>query len=143
MSGASVTMIAGQSIKFLPGTTVLAGSYLHGYITLDNQYCGQQTTSLPSTVTGVSEPSTSNLLSGFTIYPNPAVDNFTVAQTSEITYNNVEIQIFGTRGEQLKSITLQGKIKHLCSIPELAHGLYFVKIVADGSVESFKLIKTK
>lgn len=33
-------MIAGENINYLPGTTVLAGGQLTGYITTNGQFCG-------------------------------------------------------------------------------------------------------
>ena len=38
-SGGSVTMIAGVSIDYLPGTTVISGGYIHGYIAPAGPYC--------------------------------------------------------------------------------------------------------
>jgi hypothetical protein len=38
-AGGSATFIAGSKIRFLPGTKVFSGGYMHGYITTNGQYC--------------------------------------------------------------------------------------------------------
>ncbi|MCX6303555.1 MAG: T9SS type A sorting domain-containing protein [Bacteroidetes bacterium] len=38
-AGASATVVAGQNIRFLPGSQVYSGGYLHGYITSNSAYC--------------------------------------------------------------------------------------------------------
>ncbi len=38
-SGGSATFVAGQNIRYLPGSRVLSGGYMRGYITTDGQYC--------------------------------------------------------------------------------------------------------
>ena len=38
--GGTATLIAGMSIRYLPGARVDSGGYMHGYITPDNIYCG-------------------------------------------------------------------------------------------------------
>ncbi len=38
-NGGTATIIAGQKINLLPGTTVLSGGNMHAYITMNGQYC--------------------------------------------------------------------------------------------------------
>ncbi|MBN1924243.1 MAG: T9SS type A sorting domain-containing protein [Prolixibacteraceae bacterium] len=38
-SGSTVTLIAGKSIRFLPGSYAQLGSNIHAYITIDNSFC--------------------------------------------------------------------------------------------------------
>jgi hypothetical protein len=38
-AGASARVVAGQSIRFLPGIRIYSGGYLHGYITNNSEYC--------------------------------------------------------------------------------------------------------
>jgi hypothetical protein len=42
LDGGSATMIAGLNIIYQPGTHAEHGSYMHGYITGNGQYCGGQ-----------------------------------------------------------------------------------------------------
>lgn len=38
-AGASAAVVAGQSIRFLPGVRIYSGGFLHGYITNNSEYC--------------------------------------------------------------------------------------------------------
>jgi|GEM_PF-2193993 len=100
-AGGSATMIAGQNIVYLPGTTVDSGGYMHGFITITGNYCtnpsnpvvnnpvqfGELTAFVPENLW------TSNIL----VYPNPAQD----ITTLEITGKNTEVtrvEIFNMSG---------------------------------------------
>ncbi|MEI7727628.1 MAG: hypothetical protein WCK09_21145, partial [Bacteroidota bacterium] len=50
--GGQATMIAGQNILYLPGTTVVSGGYMLGKIAPNGPYCGQQAPSIVTVVTG-------------------------------------------------------------------------------------------
>jgi hypothetical protein len=141
--GGSATMIAGQRILFLPGTSVKTGGYMHGYITTSNQYCGQQTPALPEVVSGDGEPVLIPGQTCFTIYPNPTTGNFTLEQRGGKSFDNVKVEIYGMHGERLMSGEMAGEKKHKFWTSGLPQGLYFVKVVADGYVETFKLVKAR
>jgi len=51
--GGYATLIAGQKIRFLPGTSVEAGGYLYGYITTSSTYCGPGNYALTGYATGL------------------------------------------------------------------------------------------
>jgi hypothetical protein len=145
-NGGSATMIAGQKILYLPGTTVQAGGYMHGYISINNQYCMLQAPALPTVATmatGEEEPSMTSQESSFIIYPNPTNGNFTLEQKHGKIYDKVQVEIYGMRGERLLSGEMTGELKHEFWSSDLPHGLYFVKVVAGGYVETFKLVKTE
>jgi hypothetical protein len=142
-NGASVTMIAGQSIRYLPGTTVLLGGYMHGYITTTGEYCGQQLPALPSELTNTGNQTTDLLSSLFIIYPNPATTYFTVEQIAGKISGNVDVLVYGMHGEILMTKKMQEEKKRQFNLTDLPYGLYFVKVIADGQVNTFKLVKTK
>ncbi len=143
-TGGSATMIAGQNIRCLPGTTVQPGGYMRGYITINSQYCGQLPPAIPTVTTGNdSEPLVVAVPSDFFIYPNPTNGNFTLEQNRGKVYEKVQVMIYGTRGEQLMTGAMIGEKKHEFQVSELPTGLYFVKIIADGYVEVIKLVKTR
>jgi hypothetical protein len=142
-NGGIATMIAGQNIRYLPGTTVQQGGYMHGYITSDNQYC-LQSPAMVTAVTGEEEEVifTSDLNS-FIIYPNPTSGNFTLEQKSNRVYDKVMAEVYSMRGERLMTHEMVGEKKHVFWTSDLPHGLYFVKIVADEYVETIKLVKIR
>ena len=138
--GGSATMIAGQNILYQPGTTVLSGGYMLGMISTGT-YCPGQAKSLISADAGSDE----NLLNinqvNFTIYPNPTTGNFTLVQKGDKLCGNVKVEIFSMRGEKVMTETIIGEKMHDFRFSDMATGLYFVKVVADGYVETMKLIK--
>jgi hypothetical protein len=138
--GSSVTFIAWQRILFKPGASVLSGAYMHGYISFGT-YCN--TPSLPSVTTGEEEaPSNTGLeLANFSIYPNPTTGNFTLVQKGVKLYDNVNVEVYSIRGEKVAAEHMIGEKSHEFGFNTMPTGLYFVKVVADGYVETLKLVK--
>lgn len=143
MPGASATLIAGQKISFLPGTTVLNTGYMHGYIAVDGPWC--TTSKMPEVAaTGTEEPTPVSLeQTYFSIYPNPTTGNFTLVQKGDNQYGNVKVEVYGMRGDKVLSTQMIGEKKHEFVTSTLPTGLYFVKVVADNYTETIKLIKTR
>ena len=84
------------------------------------------------TILGVAE----NQLQDVVIYPNPVTDNLQISAKNEIQ----TVAIFNINGQQLiqKEInSLQGQI----DFSTLATGIYFVKVTASNSTQTFKIIK--
>jgi hypothetical protein len=142
-NGGVATMIAGQNIRYLPGTTVQAGGYMHGYITVNNQYCLQSPAMVTALTGGVEEVTFTSDVNSFIIYPNPTSGNFTLEQKSTRVYEKVVAEVYSMRGERLMTREMVGEKKHEFWTSDLPHGLYFVKIVADEYVETFKLVKIR
>ena len=136
-------MIAGQNILYLPGTVVQPGGYMHGYITTNNQYCGQQPPAIPAIISGENQLPVNTDLTYFTLYPNPTSGNFTVEEKGEAEYDNVKIEVFSMTGDRLMSTELHGQRKHEFMTNGLPGGLYFIKVIANEHVETFKLVKTR
>ena len=141
--GANVTLISGHNIRFLPGASVLHGGYLHGYITTTYQWCGQQSPSLVSTVTGDQEIVADKKITEFVIYPNPAIERFTVEQIGGPVYDHIDVKICGSDGKQIKKLSLSGQKKYLIESSGLPCGIYFVKLTSDTYITTIKLIKTE
>ena len=138
--GGSATMIAGQNILYQPGTTVLSGGYMLGMISTGT-YCPGQAKSLISADAGSDENLFNINQVNFTIYPNPTTGNFTLAQKGDKLYGNVKVEVFSMRGEKVMTETIIGEKMNDFRFSDMATGLYFVKVVADGYVETMKLIK--
>ena len=140
-SGASVTLIAGVDIHFLPSVTVVNGGYLHGYIALNGPWC--TTPGMPAVAAGQQETTPVLDRTFFSIFPNPTNGNFTLVQKGDMQYGNVKVEIYGMRGDRVLASQMIGEKSHEFTTSSLPVGLYFVKVVADHYTETIKLIKTR
>ena len=140
-SGASVTLIAGVDIHFLPSVTVVNGGYLHGYIALNGPWC--TTPGMPAVAAGQQETTPVLDRTFFSIFPNPTNGNFTLVQKGDMQYGNVKVEIYGMRGDRVLASQMIGEKSHEFTTSSLPVGLYFVKVVADNYTETIKLIKTR
>jgi hypothetical protein len=141
-SDASVTMIAGYMIRFLPGTKIEYNGYLHGYITEYSQYCFAPTK--PVVIINAIEAGETLLTSshsGFRVYPNPTTGEFTVAVGGSIGTAKVEIGIYGIHGDRVLSTTLEGQTTYLLSLSDKPAGIYFVRLISGSTTGTLKIIK--
>ena len=137
--GGSAEMIAGRNILYFPGTLVDAGGYMIGSIAPSGPWCYR----LPfmAVATGTGEALTVANNQFFRVYPNPTTGNFTLVQKGDKLLQDVKIEVFSIRGEKVMAETITGEKVHEFRFSDMAPGLYFVKVVADGYVAMIKLIK--
>jgi hypothetical protein len=138
-SGTRAELLAGNSVKLLPGTTVAAGGYLHGLIYTDT-YCVAPTA--PKTVAGSTLPGTVEE-TWFSLFPNPTSGNFTLVQKGTMTYDQVTVEVYSMQGARVLTDRMTGEKQHEFGTASLPAGVYFVKIVASGYAETIKLVKTR
>lgn len=141
-NGGSATMVAGQNILYQVGTSAMPGSYMHGYITTSNQFCGGQTPAMVTVVTGT-EPVTAEtaLSSSLKVYPNPTTGEFTVEFTGSQRSGEARIEIYSSGGNRVFSETRNGEGKYTVSVASLPAGLYFLRIASGGETGMVKLVK--
>jgi len=77
----------------------------------------------------------------FSIYPNPTPGNFVLIQDGDNLSGRLMIEIFNSHGEKVMSETMISGKKHNFSFSVAPAGIYFLKITADGYVETIKLVK--
>jgi hypothetical protein len=140
-SPGQVTFMAGMMIKYLPGTKVTIGGYMHGKITSPSgPFCSS--TKITEVTTGAGDPITVTERQYFSLFPNPTSGNVTLLQKGDRIYDNVRVEIFSMNGARILSATMIGEKQHEFRTADLPSGLYFVKIYADQYVETIKLVKT-
>ncbi len=139
-SGGRATFIAGVNIIYYPGTIVEPGGYMHGSISTGT-YCGVAPPPLVAVVSGQHENPFSIEQANFSIYPNPTNGNFTLVQKGDKQYGNVQVAVYTMHGERVMTETMIGEKQHDFNFSNMATGLYFVKVVAEGYTETIKLIK--
>jgi hypothetical protein len=106
-------------------------------------FCGYAPPPIPGALAGEADPVTAITTALFTIYPNPTSGNFTLVQKGEKSFGTLKVEIFSMKGEKVLTETMIGEKKHEFTFSDLPGGLYFVKVVADGYVETIKLVKTR
>jgi len=147
-NGAVVTLIAGQNIRMLPGTTVQSGGYMHAYITTTGQFCPplpplvavtgiERNTEGLATIAPFTEPAGPQLK----IYPNPTSGSFTMEVTGLDETMPAFVEIYSIMGEKIISKTLSGTGKQEFNLSEKPSGLYFIKVASEGFSKTLKLVK--
>ncbi|MCK9422341.1 MAG: T9SS type A sorting domain-containing protein [Bacteroidales bacterium] len=140
-SGGQATFIAGQMIKFMPGTKVDSGGYLLGTITTTGQYCGQM--AAPIVAVKMVEEETPVISSQplFSLYPNPTTGTFTLDIKGESESGSAKVEIFSMRGDRVLTSELYGNGKHELSLSGNPVGIYVIRVISDSKMETARIIK--
>ena len=138
--GGSATMIAGQNIHFLPTVNVVSSGYLHGYIDPVNQSClaplipenqsGEEDVAIPG-----------KQASSLRVYPNPTKGSFVLEINDAITDDHIRIDLFRMDGKKIFSKVLIGEYRHEFSLSDQPAGVYFIRVISGGKVETAKIIR--
>jgi hypothetical protein len=140
-------MIAGQLIRYLPGTSVVSGGYMLGYITTTNEFCN----TLPpltaaSNITGV-EYNSPGLFNEkhhlFTICPNPTADKFKLVFQGDNFPGTVKVEIMDMQGNRILRSHMMKEPSCEFRLGGHAPGLYLVKVTMNNEIETFKVILNK
>jgi len=149
-NGGSATLIAGQSIQMLDGTTIQAGGYFLGTIAPYGPWCdgGGSTPLMPQQGQPVIDADNISLgipqsyESKFRIYPNPTSGMITVELRSGIEHQQeIIIHVYGTRGELVFSEVITSSMKQEISLAEMPAGVYFIRITSRNITEIVKVVK--
>lgn len=145
-NGGSATMISGQKILLLPGTSVLPGGYLHARITPDQQYCEQ----LPNPVTTVPVADAQILSESFPpkglnpdvrLFPNPTTDRFTVSAADGKKSDIMGVTVHSVSGSLISKTSMKELRKCEISLGGSPPGIYFVHIILTSGTTVHKIIK--
>jgi PKD repeat protein len=148
--GGSATLIAGMKIRFLPGTKVFSGGYLHGYIATTGDYCypALSANSLANSgpanekVTpagwshGVTEPGSKFCY----VYPNPTKGEFNLVLSSANREWPVTVKIYNAYGAFIKEAILNEGKPHRLSLIGQKPGLYIIYVGHGSNTEVEKVI---
>ncbi len=130
-NGGSATLIAGQNIRYLPGTAVYPGGHLWGYIAPGGPYC--QAPSMPASIATAGElPRFACAQASFDLYPNPTTGIFTLERTGGNPVDEIRVEIFGMTGVTVLTEKRPGAEKHEFSLADQPAGIYFVRVVAEN-----------
>jgi D-alanyl-D-alanine carboxypeptidase len=133
-TGSLVTLIAGQSIRFLPGFNAHSGSWIDAHITTNGTFCNGTTgieAEQPAQKSGSSlmnAEKISELLEerSVKIYPNPNNGNFNI---EFLNLDHVaEIRIYNTLGKTIFRGIVNNLVQQQVNLGGIVKGLYMVKI---------------
>jgi len=142
-AGGSATMIAGQNIVLLPGTTVDSGAYMHGYISME--FCTNPANPVAGNPQGASDV-TASLKEGtdanrIIIYPNPTTSGFTMELDGKLGSGKSRIELYSMNGTLVYSEVIINGTKHTFSTENLHPGLYFIYVTIGTNRSVVKLVK--
>lgn len=148
-----VDLIAGESIRMLPGTRVEHGGFMYARITSSSgPFCDVEEAIIPlaeeyePVYTTNQEPLTTNQPEDsykpfFKVYPNPTTGDFTVEIMDGYTDATYTIKVYGMRGELIiHNDRFTGWKNHL-SLQGRQPGLYMVQVQRGQDVHLERIIK--
>jgi len=142
-NGASAKFLAGQNIRFLPGTMVYLGGHLWAYITTDSTFCGTQPPSLfnapENTLTNFTSDKTHGSL--FRIYPNPTAGCFKMELNDDPGKSEYVIEIFNLVGKLINRRTIHEVSATECTLQNQPPGVYLVRVFIDDHAEMQKVVR--
>lgn len=139
-AGAGATLVAGQNILILEGSTILAGASFLAYITETSTYCGAKTLPVPAikevaTATGPLSDTR------FKVYPNPFRGQFTLADGSHDNNLPVMAEIRRMTGEKVLDVLLAGSDRYILHLENQPAGVYLLRLSDRGMTTVVKVIK--
>lgn len=138
--GGNAEFVAGQNILYMPGTTVQPGSYMWGHISTN--FCAPTKAVVANTVL-TEEENAPVAAANFSLFPNPTNGNVTLVVRGDRDFAGLEVEIYNTNGNRVMQTYMTGEKRKEFATSQLPAGLYFVRVVADDYVETFKLVKTR
>ncbi len=136
--GGSATMIAGQNILYNPGTSVLNGGYMHGYIAPGGPWC--MAPAMPAVIEGTPDVDLPGAET-FRVYPNPTSARFALELAKDPAGNPVRVEIFNLLGKALfKEEFTTGRLRQY-SLGDEQPGIYMVRVTQGGVIGSIKVIR--
>ena len=140
-NGGIATMIAGQNILFLPGTLVNSGGNLNAYITVNGPYCTPA--AAPAILSHVKQVEIQGQATTtiFRVFPNPTSGDFMIEQNGSLSGSPIAVDVIGTLGETAISERLSGEFSHRFSLAGKPAGIYYIRLIFDGSTDVLKLVK--
>jgi hypothetical protein len=140
-NGGSATLIAGQKILCLPGTTVLEGGYFHAYITETGQFCN----TLPPPVVAAALTGTgeNGMVSGsmFSVYPNPTTGEFNLIINGYSGEGSILAELFNSSGKLIRTVSLKGNGTHSMSLADEPSGIYLIRMTYGEKTESVRIVR--
>ncbi len=138
---ASATLIAGQKIRFLPGTKAFNGSYLHAYITPNGQFCNTPNPFPPSDQQVVLPNELPEKLS-LSVQPNPTDSKFSLVCHFDVK-KPCRIALFNMSGEKIIDSEYPANEIFELNLEKFPSGIYLICFSTDQFYWTGKVVKLK
>ena len=143
-NGASAKVVAGQTIRLLPGTIIYPGGYLWAYITEDSTFCDI----LPDLPINVKEDTQMNIsfdkppVVSFRVYPNPNSGCFNILFGEDQPKTDFIMELFNPLGKRIsRKVFGQSDEYYDCGLHNQPPGVYVVRIISGDLSGVQKIIK--
>ncbi|MEI7983735.1 MAG: T9SS type A sorting domain-containing protein, partial [Bacteroidota bacterium] len=140
--GGKVTLVAGRKIIFKPGTKILNGASLEGYITATSGYCSSLAPFIASeekkeALIPAAQPGSSV----FKIYPNPTngIISLEINETESVA--GLSVTIYRITGEPILKKELNPRFHQSFDLSSQPAGIYIMQIAGNNLSEVVKIIK--
>jgi hypothetical protein len=134
-NNASLTLIAGDTIRLKPGFHAENGSYFNAFIS--DLPCVLKTPPLVADEINIDRDE----VKLFEVFPNPATETITIAHTGKPCDKDLYIEIYNSQGKPVFWEGLQWQNQWEINISVLSAGLYFVKAWCGDDVYIRKIVK--
>jgi len=143
--GAAVTMAAGQKIRFLPGSSVESGGYLHAFISEEDP-CGRPFARIepPAPKDHITDIEVIDETDGslfFKMYPNPTTDEINIELGRFDDGQMIRIEIISQLGSLVIAKDMPVQQLYTISLGDQQPGFYVVRIIQGNRVAVERLIK--
>jgi len=138
-NGNSATMIAGQNIFYYPGTIIAQGGSMMGYIAPGGPWCEEP--AIAVVTTGTENRQTGPDRQYYRIYPNPTTSVFMIEFNKSDESKKYLFEIYDMKGAKIISDNLSGDWKYEFSLSDRPAGIYLIRIIGEGILETTRIIK--
>ncbi len=146
-SGGEAHFLAGERIRFLPGTHIQAGAYLHARITTD-EYCITDKEDYETIagdaiaeITAVEPIDETDFGLAFRVFPNPTTGSFTLEMEGACGDDEIVVEIMNMTGNIVLRQHKPAMELHTFSLERQQPGIYLIRVICGNQVGTQRLIK--
>jgi hypothetical protein len=142
-SGATANFIAGQKIRFMPGSAIKSGSYMHGYIAPGGPWCPLTPESGDQLALSQEEQPVTSTDHSFVLYPNPARESATLLFRGVGVHDRLEVAVFNMKGREVFSARDNFTGRMTLNMADEPAGIYLVKVLSGSQCTVLRLVKVQ
>ena len=133
------TLIAGQSIIYLPGATVLEGGYMYGYIAPEGPFCWAPAKEVVIAGNELISPESGNHFCQ--VFPNPTTGYFKLSLNGFAANEAIRVHVYNMQGQMILNSEIIGNRIQEFSLAGNPAGIYLVRLIGSSGSEALRVIK--